>query len=62
MKPPSVPLLQHSTDANEKGWGTICMQINVHLDCLLKRVQRVQFYVFTMKLFKHMDYIRAMED
>lgn len=37
-----APLLQHSTNANEKRWGTICMQINVYLDCLLKKVQRVQ--------------------
>lgn len=39
-----VPLLQHSANAKFNGnrWGTICMQINVHLDSLLKRVQRVR--------------------
>lgn len=39
-----VPPLQHSANAKFNGnrWGAICMQINVHLDSLLKRVQRVR--------------------
>lgn len=40
--PVCAPLLQHSANANGNRWGTICMQINVHLDSLLKRVQRVR--------------------